>query len=55
VGKGQCILTRIIGNTCDSFVVINTTAEAWLSSQCLKRIPMIMWSFILLLSLMNKG
>jgi hypothetical protein len=34
---------------------INIIREAWLSSPCLKEIPMIMWSLILLFSVMNKG
>jgi len=38
-----------------SSVVMNTITEAWLSSPYFKEIPMIMWSLIILLSIMKKG
>jgi len=54
VVKGQCIATPIIYNKSESFVIISTITEAWLSSPCLEEIPMIKWSLTLLLSVMNK-
>jgi hypothetical protein len=54
VGKRQWNATPINYNKRDSFVVINTTIEAWLLSSCLKEIPMIMWSLIPLINLTNK-